>query len=371
MTGYTDSNNIVGAPAAEACVNYTFPNGNRGYLGTSDEYKAMADVWQRVKSMATLIDGDLSALGQWCWSSDWSGTLSYRVSVTTNYSDYRDALYDVIPFTSITKFVINCNYNIPLNVTYTQYDDSEIRTSVFYPGNLQISPKKNSTITVSIPDDYDYLEFPITTQTIQYTGQAVELTFISPIEQGIYIQHTNGTLYTTTEWTDGGYSNDAANGVAVIDSSCAFTIAKKDVSAFKWGGYDRTIVNVVIESAPTALLDFDGKGNTTKIIEQLTGYTDSRSVTGAPAAEACVNYTFPNGSKGYLPSIGEWNVVYNNRTAIVQAMSLIGGSAIASERYWASTQYSSQSSWYLRWSKGTKAGANRDTVYYVRAFSSL
>ena len=70
-----------------------------------------------------------------------------------------------------------------------------------------------------------------------------------------------------------------------------------------------------------AKLDFAGKSNTDKIIAQLgTG--------NAPAAEYCSNYIFPNGQKGYLPALGEWQIAYDNKTEIDACMSLIGGTSI-------------------------------------------
>jgi hypothetical protein len=65
----------------------------------------------------------------------------------------------------------------------------------------------------------------------------------------------------------------------------------------------------------------------------LTGLSDVYGTIGAPAAETCAKYTFPNGSNGYLPSLGELYTAYNNKTAIVEAMSLIGGTALISNNY--------------------------------------
>lgn len=50
------------------------------------------------------------------------------------------------------------------------------------------------------------------------------------VPNGVYIQHINGKLYTTDEWTAKAFANDEANGVAVAKSystSCiAFTELK-------------------------------------------------------------------------------------------------------------------------------------------------
>jgi len=187
----------------------------------------------------------------------------------------------------------------------------------------------------------------------------------------------NGSLHTETEWTAGGYANSDANGVAILSETIpAFVIAKQDVSNIRlmWGGYNKIVPDIVTStSSATALLDYDGAGNTSKIIEYLAGTNDGY-VDGAPAAEACAAFTFPNGKKGYLPALGEWQYAYDNKTAVVSAMTLIGGTAIVdyyNEYYWSSTQYDSTYSWYLGWAYGAHGGGYKYRSYNVRAFTTL
>lgn len=181
---------------------------------------------------------------------------------------------------------------------------------------------------------------------------------------GVFIQHIDGTLYTTDEWTAGGFSNDVANGVAVAAPEASFVIAKTQISSgMAWSSDTSTLVEGVFTTTDktTALTDYAGAANTALIT----------AIDTSKAAYSCANYTFPNGQKGYLPALGEWVVAYNNKTAIDAAMTLIGGTAISST-HWSSTQYSAGSAWLLSWSSsnvfnGVKsAAANR-----VRAFSAL
>lgn len=113
-------------------------------------------------------------------------------------------------------------------------------------------------------------------------------------------------------------------------------MAKEDASdsTLAWGGYHKEITGIYTSTNSTsAATDFSGKSNTGKIIDQLTGYTDSQSITGAPAAEACVAYTFPNGSTGYLGSLGEWKVAYSKGSDIQSGLALIGGTNPKSNYY--------------------------------------
>ena len=187
--------------------------------------------------------------------------------------------------------------------------------------------------------------------------------------RGVFIEDVDGYLYTVGEW-DG---SKTANGIAVLTDNCRFVIAKQNASSpgLLWGGDGKTVPDIVTsKSSSTAVLDYDGAGNTPKIIEYLAGTNDGY-VDGAPAAEACAAFTFPSGQKGYLPALGEWQGAYNNKTAVVSAMSLIGGTAITSDYYWSSTQYSSHYSWTLNWIGGNLDDEFKRKFHYVRAFATL
>ena len=104
-----------------------------------------------------------------------------------------------------------------------------------------------------------------------------------------------------------------------------------------------------------AVLDYNGANNTQTIISLLG--TDK-----APAAEACVAYTFPNGKKGYLGAAGEWQLVFNNKEAVESAMEIIGGIAIGNS--WTSTGFGGSSVWCMFWS-GKSEVKNKEEVSNV------
>ena len=189
----------------------------------------------------------------------------------------------------------------------------------------------------------------------------------------IYIQHIDGTLYTTDQWTSGGYANEDANGVAIVRPvSGSFVIAKEQASStLKWGGYGTSISGIgTFTEESTAVLDNDGAGNTPKIIKQLAGFTDRFDTVGAPAAEYCAGYTFSNGKTGYLGALGEWRAAYNNKTKVNEAMSLIGGTAMT-DVYWTSTLYDRNNSWMHSWSSNSFGSFDRGYAFYARAFCLL
>lgn len=181
---------------------------------------------------------------------------------------------------------------------------------------------------------------------------------------GVLIQHVDGRVFSTAGWTDGGFTNDQANGVVVSTEAARFVIAKDNVStSMKWSSNTSTLVDGIVapEDSNVAKTDFAGQANT-----ELMLATDTSG-----AGYSCANYTFPNGTKGYLPALGEWDIAYQNKNAINTAMTLIGGTALGNSYYWSSTQSSATTAWYLSWSNGSTTGSTKGRTIYVRAFSAL
>lgn len=199
-------------------------------------------------------------------------------------------------------------------------------------------------------------------------------------ENGVYIQHIDEKLYTTEEWTANAFANADANGVAVVTDECQFVISKDYPSPafYKWGG-NGVLVEGITTTATSqeAILDFDGLNNTSKITSQLKDYTDTNGNVGAPCADACSAYTFPNGKKGYLPALGELVTLDGNKSEIDSIMSLIGGTAIKVNPHASSTQYNSEQYWGISRRDNSnlngRSKASADAYYgpYVRPFTTL
>lgn len=194
--------------------------------------------------------------------------------------------------------------------------------------------------------------------------------------KGVYVQHIDGILYTPSKWSARGFANDEANGVAVLADECSFVISKECIpgGTAVWGGYGKSLTNITSSQNLSGLLSsYNGEADTAAIISQLTGYTDSEGITGAPAAEACVGFAFPNGKAGYLPSIGEIMVAAEYLDKINSAMSIIEGVALTkAETIFSSSQYNKNYVWGYWW--GNLTGPyfyHKFKPYYVRPFASL
>ena len=139
-------------------------------------------------------------------------------------------------------------------------------------------------------------------------------------------------------------------------------------STIEFGGYntDLSEIGVLVTNKGTlAKGDFDGNGNTTKLIN-----TEIR----LPAALAC---RASLDGKGYLGSLGEWNEVYNNVSEINNMITKIEGTPLNTNQgdyYWSSTLTNASS---MTWTMPLKHGMiiqqprNIKNAVRVRAFMPL
>lgn len=315
-------------------------------------------------------DERISSLEYKCPTGGYFEDMSTQKPV--NLTKVKDRVY--IVENKIYYITVNISSNMDdadFTIEYTNQENEVITTTV--KKGQHILPIKYGTNLKITPSEIENCETPsIYNSTV--TSTLIEKSFNYAEKTDIYIQHIDGTLYTTDDWTSGGYTNEDANGVAVVRPiSDSFVIAKEESSSkLAWGGYNKTLTDIVTSSTSSvAVLDNDGAGNTSKIIEQLTGVTIG-GVTGAPAAEYCAGCTFPNGKTGYLGALGEWKAVYDNKTKVNSAMSLIGGTPFStSYSYWSSTQYSSYYSWEFSYPNGYFRNSDKYHILGVRAFCLL
>lgn len=182
------------------------------------------------------------------------------------------------------------------------------------------------------------------------------------VKLGVYIQHINGELFTADQWETDGFSNDEANGVAIIDENCSFVMAKDDIGDIRWSLPDSGAIEGIIMTTERteAAKDFEGRKNTELII----------AATTESAALGCVNYIFPNGAKGYLASAGEWLAASKRWGEVKSALLACGGSEGYYNR-WSSTMYDSGNAWFNNSATNGLGNANRYNPYTVRAFTEL
>ena len=261
------------------------------------------------------------------------------------------------PDTNLNGTIVNVRY---LDIDHEQVWEGEALS-------FKIPYYTTYTISVSSVKGYNAEILESSIIASQQT-RTVTITY-TKIANGIYICDNTGALTAVGSWNTS--NNSYAIGVEVVSNNCRFIIDKTvpSYSNKLWGGYGIAISGITPStSSSTAKTDYAGESNTTKIINQLGS-------GNAPAADYCRGRSCTvNGTTlyGYLGALGEWQTAYNNKSSIDSALSTIGGTAMSTSNYhWASTQYSSESAWGLRWSSGNVGTYAKSNGRYARAFYPL
>ena len=196
---------------------------------------------------------------------------------------------------------------------------------------------------------------------VSYVEETLSVEYKKPIQYGVFIQHIDGTLLTKEQWQSNGYANDLANGVAVVDEKASFVVAKESFDC-TWSSFTNSLTPDLFTSndEDLAVKDMDGYHNTQKMLLKDT----------SGAAYICANYIFPNGQKGYLPSVGELNIIVSYSDAVNSIMSVIAKAIPVGERMWASAQTTANKAWLLYWNTALMESVKYIT-YKARPFAML
>lgn len=184
---------------------------------------------------------------------------------------------------------------------------------------------------------------------------------------GVWIYAKNKKYYTIENWDN---SPSGADSIALITDNRSLRIALKDTSSIiQWGGYQKLTSGITTTLEQTeAKNDYDGYEQTTTIINDLDGYDDGH-IVGSGAALKCKNFRFPGGSYGYLGAYGEWNLVFQNFTAVNNALEKCGGTKlITTISYWTSTQGSADWAWMIGM---ISEPVNKMSTARARAFTKI
>ena len=205
--------------------------------------------------------------------------------------------------------------------------------------------------------------------TANQASRAVSMIY-GTIKLGVFIQDKSGKLWATDQWNASNNAN--ANAIAVLTNNVKVLVALTDSGGTKQmaSSYTEPIENycTAISDATAAKADYNGKTNTANILK-----TVSSTSYAAGWANA---FTFPDGTKGHLPSLGEFWEVYQNKAAVDAALSKCGGTAMNTSYYhccstfWGVGGYDTRGCWVLRWSGGGAGGNGLDYSGSVRAFAA-
>ena len=112
----------------------------------------------------------------------------------------RRIMCNVLPFFSPWCLNIQCTQqDVQFNVTYTRVKTLETKTVTVGAGLSSIVvPEPNTQVTISVAPGYEWAMIDNPTKTSTYTGP-MTVNFTSAIDAGVYVQHVDGDLYTTSE----------------------------------------------------------------------------------------------------------------------------------------------------------------------------
>ena len=185
---------------------------------------------------------------------------------------------------------------------------------------------------------------------------------------GVYIEATNGELFTADEWT----GSLTPNSVVVIQDKVQFRIALTQSSNTmrmnqkSSGALENYMTG--IKDKEQAKLDMKSAENTANIMKLQSG-TDY-------AAGYCKSFTFPDGkTKGLLPALGWLKTAYDNKAAVDACLAACGATAMNTKYHWASTFWGAHSSgtrygWMLTWSNGAIYNTGLSASNRVRPFAT-
>ena len=156
---------------------------------------------------------------------------------------------------------------------------------------------------------------------------------------GIFILETDGTMTEPENWNKGNSST--VLGVFVGGENCSFVLAPEGEER-QWSSDSFLYPGVKNESTEDAPInDFDGIGNTKKIIDAFPNDTSN-------AAYYCNQYEFKNGKKGYLFALGEAMLAYINKDKINTAYTRLQSVTVTDSfdfGFWTSNQQGSSQAW--------------------------
>ena len=275
-------------------------------------------------------------------------------------------------------------YNVTPTVTVTSNQPS-VPVSNIMPSMFVLNPNCEESLSVELVIKATFPSGRVITK-VYHVEVNCGPDYDAIDEYGVGIMTVNGKFYSdSASWINAG--SPTANGIAVSDGTYRFCIAKDIIqhvcstAPYKdqeyWGAYNTKVSGVYTKTTKyDARADYNGVANTDAIVANVTSSDQKFTKFPWSAAGLCRQFTFPDGSKGYLGALGEWDLVQDSISKINTLMSAIGGAQIdtnpyGSPKYWSSTQYSGNDAWYWDFDSANWINYTKHHTIRVRAFSAF
>lgn len=308
-----DGKNFLTATSLAGYVNEVQPDGTQsgnGIANITKEGKVL-----KVTKSTFLTQGSLANYATQAWVKQNAATQEWVKS--QKYLTAND-LHETIKITlTSTKSTSDAALK---NAVITIKDGNTVLSTHTWTGNaISKTVAIGLKITISVSDVTGYkTPEPQSFTTSMGNTREVKMEY-KQLTLGVYILETDGTMTEPTIWNKD--NNSTVLGVYVGGENCSLVLAPEGTTV-SWSRTTKSIPGVRNEDsgdAPTD--DFDGIGNTEKIIKNLVSESYN-------AAKYCNQYEFKNGKKGYFFALGEALVVYTNLEKVKQAYSALGNTVV-------------------------------------------
>ena len=219
--------------------------------------------------------------------------------------------------------------------------DTTVSTQTWQGSPISVDVPCDKDVTIEVgtvkmymkPKALTYAPSLLYNRKVTFTYKALSL--------GTYIIDINDNLIDRNSWDE---NTQPAVGVALITEKVAIVIPTGTKYSLKWSTQRQLVEGATVAStASDAFNDYKGKANTEAIVSALG--------TEAEAAYYCYNYTFKNGRKGYLMSVGEAMDINENIVAITSLLNVIDSGVVnldSDMQYWTSTQCNITMAWRIK-----------------------
>lgn len=179
---------------------------------------------------------------------------------------------------------------------------------------------------------------------------------------GIYIYTESAGLVLPKFW--GLYEESGKPVAAAIIADRSLLVALEgSESSLMLLDWEKELQSAKYETFEEALKDDKGKETTAQLAEM-----------GSPAAKFCIEYHCGQiaASEWYLPTLSDFQLMYDNKKELDIALAICGGNAIeTNDWHWTSTRRYDKSNCILDWDYGDRGSGIQDDHCRVRPVSAF
>lgn len=224
------------------------------------------------------------------------------------------------------------------SITITDDDSGDTLYTGTWAGTMLTTEiNVNTNYTVSVESITGYLACaPQSYQAGYQTERNISFQYRA---LGVYVEATDGILYTASTWASSGKT---ANSVVLITNIIKLRLSLTRTSQRL--PYHSTISDplenyITAYSSPNQNNDYNGDVNTDNIVKFNIAYNTDTISYAAPWSKS---FRFPDGLEGYIPSAGEMITLALNKTQIEECLSACDATPMSTYSgedgaYWTST----------------------------------